>query len=355
MDNDSGRGSRSNEPPQLAAVRRLHLDADGSGATATEDWYETERLTGHITGGARPAAPIEPPAPARSETPEGLDWRHAPAVPAPNALQRLGQGRAARRDRRRKRELLARTRDADLSSRTSGVRQAVPVTESQAEPPTLPQEDEPAPDVIGAAPSSGPRIGLRESADPAPHRPRRRFAPSTRDAHPRLRRGVIVSVVLLGVAAVSVAGIASLTSGTGARPHQVSLVAATSTPAAGLNTAARTVIGVLGMLERRVPTGPSVRRRSVRAARRPRHKTRVRARHLSSRPAVGGGERTPVVAVPPSAPSTSSDATSSSAPGYSSQPATSQPAPVVTRSAPQPAGPSGPGGTVGNNCNPKCS
>ena len=54
MDNDPGRGSRSNEPPKLATVRRLHLDdGEGSSATATEDWYETERLTGHITGRAR--------------------------------------------------------------------------------------------------------------------------------------------------------------------------------------------------------------------------------------------------------------------------------------------------------------
>ena len=51
MDNDSGRGSRSNEPPKLAPVRRLHLDdGEGSSATATEEWYETERLTGQITG-----------------------------------------------------------------------------------------------------------------------------------------------------------------------------------------------------------------------------------------------------------------------------------------------------------------
>jgi len=60
--NDRGREHRSNEP-QLATVRRLHLDdGDGSTTTATEEWYETERLTGQITGRARHAPPADPPA-----------------------------------------------------------------------------------------------------------------------------------------------------------------------------------------------------------------------------------------------------------------------------------------------------
>ena len=77
MDNDSGRGSRSNEPPKLATVRRLHLDdGEGSSATATEEWYETERLTGQITG--RRNAPHGRPASASTdEALVVLDWRHA--------------------------------------------------------------------------------------------------------------------------------------------------------------------------------------------------------------------------------------------------------------------------------------
>src|ERR1019366_6810883 len=70
--NDRGREHRSNEP-QLATVRRLHLDdGDGSTTTATEEWYETERLTGQITGRARHAPPADaPPAalPAPAPTP----------------------------------------------------------------------------------------------------------------------------------------------------------------------------------------------------------------------------------------------------------------------------------------------
>ena len=51
MDNDSGRGSRSDKPPPLATVRRLRLDEYSSRSGAAEDdWYETERLTGQITG-----------------------------------------------------------------------------------------------------------------------------------------------------------------------------------------------------------------------------------------------------------------------------------------------------------------
>src|ERR1019366_2581343 len=99
--NDRGREHRSNEP-QLATVRRLHLDdGDGSTTTATEEWYETERLTGQITGRARPATeewnepgrqpakipgpprhapPADPPAPEQDDdAPIVLDWRHAPA------------------------------------------------------------------------------------------------------------------------------------------------------------------------------------------------------------------------------------------------------------------------------------
>ncbi len=53
--------------------------------------------------------------------------------------------------------------------------------------------------------------------------------------------------------------------------------------------------------------------------------------------------------------STHSQSSSNSTSAYSPPPAITEPAPPPTKSAPQPAGPSGPGGTVGTNCNPKCS
>src|SRR5947209_1833128 len=96
MDNDSGRGSRS-EPPPLATVRPLHLNEVAPGAGAAEDdWYETERLTEQITGRARGAAVAE----GRAVTPgpaPALDWRHANPEPALRAAQRLRLGLARRR------------------------------------------------------------------------------------------------------------------------------------------------------------------------------------------------------------------------------------------------------------------
>jgi hypothetical protein len=237
-------------------------------------------------------------------------------------------------------------------------------TPSQAEPSRLaPQEDEPAADEIRATPPSGPRIGLRESADRAPQRPKRRSAPTTsgreRGTHPRLRRGFIVSAVVLSVAAASVIAIASQINSTAARPRQASLVTATSRPGdAGLNTTAKTVIGVPAILEHQVRKSQPGHR-TVQAHRHPRHKTHDRARSSSSQPSVSRSESTPPVAVPastpsttpstpsttPSTPSTSSYSSSnsysssSSSPAYSPQPAISEPAPAAIRTVPQPAGP----------------
>ena len=356
--NDRGREHRSNEP-QLATVRRLHLDdGDGSTTTATEEWYETERLTGQITGRARHAPPADPPEPAQNAAPVVLDWRHAPAVPSPTALQRLRRSVAGRGGDRLSR---ADTQDAEVppSARACEVQQTVLATTSQVQPAPATEEDEPAADEIRAAPPSGPRIGLRGDAEPAPPRAKRRGTMRTyareRSHHLRLGRTVIVSAVVLSLAAVSVIGIASQTNSTATKPHRASLVAATSRPDAGVGTTTKSVIGALGVLEHQVRTSRA-RHRAVQAHRRPREKSRARRRRVSKQPSVSRPESSPPVTAPTTAPRTSSYNSSSSSPTYSpqpaSQPVTAQPA---TRNAPQPAGPSEPGGTVGANCNPKCS
>src|SRR5437763_15874617 len=89
MDNDSGTGRRSDDPPPLATVRRLRLDeyTSRSGA-ADDDWYETERLSGQITGRARSAAATDEPA----VTPGAmlvLDWRNPDPDADAGAAQRL--------------------------------------------------------------------------------------------------------------------------------------------------------------------------------------------------------------------------------------------------------------------------
>jgi hypothetical protein len=357
MGNDPGRGGRSDEPPPLATVRRLHLDDVDGSAAATDEWYETERLTGHITGGARSAPTADRPAPSQAAAPVVLDWRHASAGPPPTALQRLGRTLASRPRRRG-------PQDSDVPSpaRTRGAQPvSVLATASQIEPPTTePEEAEPRAEET-AAPPSGPRIGLRESVDASgpEHRPH---------PHPRLRRAAIVIAVVLSVAAVSVSviGIVAETSRATPKSHPTSLTAATSRPSdAGLNTAAKTVTGALETLAHQADMSQR-QRRTVRARRRTRHPTtRGRARHSSRRAAINRRHSAPPVTTPTTTPSTSgsssvspastsSYSSSSSSPAYSSQPAASESAPTA-KSVPLPAGPLGPGGTVGTNCNPKCS
>ena len=349
MGNDLDRGgSRSDEPPPLATVRRLHLDdVDGSGVTATDEWYETERLTGHITGGARSASTVNQPGSSQAAPPVILDWRHAPAAPPPTALQRLGRTLAARPRRRG-------PRDSDLApARTRGAQPvSVLAAASQIAPPTIePEEGEPAAVKTPVAAPSGPRIGLRESVDASGPEPRPRR---------RLRRVAIVIVVVLSVAATPVIGIVAETNRAAPKPHPTSLTAATSRPNdAGLSAAAKT--GALETLTHQADKSPR-QRHTVRT----RHRTRGRTRQSSRRAAINRRHSTAPVATPTTTPSssgsssvspasTSSYASSSSSPAYSSQPATSESAPTAAKSVPLPAGPLGPGGTVGTNCNPKCS
>jgi hypothetical protein len=365
MDNESGRGSRSHEPPKLANVRRLHLDeAAGSSATATEDWYETERLTGHITGGARTTPPTDPPTPPQDERPVVLDWRHTEASLPPTVLERLGRSLDARRYRRRRKPTAdSRETDGPARARARGARTAALAAPRQAAPPAAAQDQELAADQIRSAQPSGPRIGLRGDTDPAPRHPRRRpgHRTSARDRkhRPRLWNGSVVSAGVLSVVAVAVVGIASQASRTAARPRHASVNAATSTPGAALNTTANTVIGALATLEPHVRKG-HVAHRASQTHRRSRRNTRHPGRPGRSHRAVSSSTPVATSASGSSASSgsptgTSSYSSSSSSPAYSSQPAASESAPAPTKSAPPPPGPSGLGGAVGNNCNPKCS
>src|SRR5450755_1043509 len=277
MDTDSGsRESRSNEPPKLATVRRLHLDdGEGSSATATEEWYETERLTGQITGRTRSTATIDRTVPSQNEAPVVLDWRHTEATPPPTALQRLGQ-RFGRRNLRSSREFEPRSQNDDQP--TTAPRRVQPATLDAAteEPPPAPREQAAAHEHNGAPPS-GPRLSLREREDQPPEHPKRRFAPRARVRVHRdrldLRRGALVSAVLLSV--VAVLGIASQMSSTAKPPH-TRLTAVMSSPAANLNTAAKTVTSALAALNSQARPGQASHH-AARPPQRARHKTRVRA------------------------------------------------------------------------------
>jgi hypothetical protein len=81
-----GRQTRSDEPSGGAEIRHLHVEEAERSASysSAEDWYETERLTGHITGGARALSP-----PSAATEPVGLGWRHAELVAPPSPWERL--------------------------------------------------------------------------------------------------------------------------------------------------------------------------------------------------------------------------------------------------------------------------
>ena len=279
MDNDSGRGSRSDEPPKLATVRRLHRDeAKGSSATATEEWYETERLTGHITGRRTP--PIDQPSPLRGEALEILDWRHAECPPPPTALQRLRQSLANRGHRVASLFVLANHRERALAAVEAGGAAApsqprarrprlrmLSARRGVAPPTAARREDTPTVDEVLVGDASGPRTKSRGSADLARQRLDWRSAPAPRtrrDRRPRLwALGLIGAGLVVTAAAAAVIAITS--SPNGRDSHRASFAAATSIPRVALIAGRKTVVGVLGSVEHQTHnTSPPPQHRSPR-------------------------------------------------------------------------------------------
>ena len=154
MDNDSGRGSRSDQPPPLATVRPLHFNgvAPDSGG-ADDDWYETERLTGQITGRARSAAATEGRMVAPVPSP-ALDWRHADPEPARSVGQRLRGGL----DRRRGPRAALRLPSAERWLRR--YRRATPTPVAGGKPPEVPALAAPETVTNGNHPAR-PLLGFR--------------------------------------------------------------------------------------------------------------------------------------------------------------------------------------------------
>jgi hypothetical protein len=364
FDGDSGREDRSDERPQLATVRRLHLDDDdGSTAIATEEWYETERLTGHITGGVRHATAADPPAPTLDRAPPGLDWRHAPAEPAPTVRERLTRAVAEHRDHRR-----GRGERSDVAPEARGIRRALLATVSRAR---TPQPQQTQTDETSAARETGtaaplePRLGFRRAPTDWTAEPVRRWSSRegrARVACPRWRNAVIATALMLSLLAVAGVSIVARTGNNPDPSHSARAVVEAAGLAPGLSSTTKAMIGSLGVLEHRVRTLRPAHR-TVHARRHPRHTVRHRARHTGVRQSVSRSVSPPASTV--STPSTASAGASSSSPPAYNQPTTtttpatvstapSQPAAVTTTSAPLPPGPAGPGGTVGSNCNPKC-
>jgi hypothetical protein len=358
----SGRGGRrSDEPPELATVQPLHGgELDHSSATATDDWYETERLTGHITGGARPFAPTGRPATPDAGQRVVLDWRHAEPPPVPTILARLRgtlEGRLHRRHTRR--QTPPWQVNALARARACATRGAMFVASREASRGSASQHGEGAAEA-GAAPPGPPRIGLRGDGDPSPRptRPRSVVRVRSRGRHAALRPGLLVGAVIVSGLAVAVVGVAPRWGATSAPPrHAHTAAAASSLPGAASGVAATSgVLDELRRVERTSRTSGSVSQgahHAVKDQRGSRHKTRrsggARKRQRTVRRSAGRA------ASSSSQGSAGLSASSSSAPAYSSRPATTESAPASTKTAPRPAGPSGLGGVVGRNCNPKCS
>ena len=259
MSNDTGRGGWPEERPTRASVRHLHGDeADGSGETATDEWYETERLAGQITGGGRAAGPAF----SQREAAGVLDWRHVEIAPAPTALRRLGRSLADRGHGvvsllviagHRRNGLGARDANVRSQTRVRRPRLAVRAAGRAVAPPAVEaREDKPTADEILVAEPSRPPTGPRGCAEFASERLDWRSEPAPRARGERRRRpwrrGLIGTAFVLAAAAVGVIAITSHTNGRAVNSRQASFAGAASRSRAAL-IAARTVIGVLGTVE----------------------------------------------------------------------------------------------------------
>jgi hypothetical protein len=281
MESDSGWGSRSDqEQPPPATVRRLRLDEypTRSRAAAEEDWYETERLTGHITGGAASAAATDQPAISAERT-RALDWRHADPTPTPSAAQRL----RSRFTRRRHRRLTLRVPRRDESPRRDQPRAGTRVTDSEAPesptlttPPTAARRTEPA----------GLFLGFRHG--PEPTEPKAKRPLRARARGPSLVSGRLASVVALVLVSTVAAtiGIAIALSASPPQPRHTPDAAASLGQAADLNSTATALTAAVWFTERHIRgSGPADR--SVRTRRRTTHRRAHRAgQHPSSRQSI---------------------------------------------------------------------
>jgi hypothetical protein len=346
----TGKQTGPEERSARGSVRSLFADEAEGGAIAAEEWYETERLTGQITGRARAA---DRPEPAQHRIPLALEWRQAEVSPSPSRLVRL----------RRRLERGHR--------RTTATERHVPVTPSLAEPEVASQGlgsrvdegptdaiasrrrgDRPSPASDDAGAPTSERLGWRS--------PPGAIAYPLRD-RPRLRTVAILGAIAFSLAVAATIAIASETSRSSPKRSPAGLLDGASRPTPGLLTMATDrVVLALGIVghEVRVSATPN---RAAQVRPHPHvYPVRIRSHSSSSHSETVATQKgsASAPAVSTNVPSTNSYRSSSSSPSYSSQTppteaATSARAQAAT-SGPHPAGPTSLGGAVGSNCNPKC-
>jgi len=306
MDNDSGRGSRSDQPPPLATVRPLHLNELTAGAGAAEDdWYETERLTGQITGRAQSAAATEEP-PAALEPPPTLDWRHADPEPPPSATQRLRRGLGRRRGPRAALRLPRAERWLRGHRETTATH--VPASTPSEVPALAATEAVARPDD-----SARPTLGFRHGSEHEEPTPRRPLGARIRAQMPRLawaRDARIVGITLVMAAAATI-GIAAALTGSPPKAHQVAVVDSGARQASDFAAVTKALTVAAGLAERQI-SGDAKAHHSVRA----RHANRA------SRPPSHRAHRHPpksrtaAPAATPASTASSSGSSTSSSPTY---------------------------------------
>src|SRR5581483_7112599 len=306
MNNDSGRGSRS-EPPPRATVRSLHLNdvAPDTGA-AEDDWYETERLTGQITGRDRSAAATEQ-AVAPVESP-ALDWRHADPEPTPSPAQRLRQGLA----RRRGPKAVLRLPSAERWRRRH--RRATPTRVAANKPSKVPALA--APEAVAHRNNPArPVLGFRQRSEHQEPEPGRALGVRIREQMPRLAwqmRPAVVAVTV--VAAVGTIGIAGALNGSPPKARQATVVAGSAGQASDFSAVTKALSTAEGLVGHQL-RGDARPHHSVRPRRanRPSQRPSRRAhRHSAKRRTVA-----PAATPPPASTSTSYASSTSSSPVYS--------------------------------------
>jgi hypothetical protein len=346
----TGKQTGPEERSARGSVRSLFADEAEGGAVAAEEWYETERLTGQITG---TAAATNRPEPAQHRVPLPLEWRHQEVPASPNRLvrlrRRLERGHRRTRAARTHVPVTASPTAPEVAPRGLGSRREAGTTDATTSrrpghPPSPARDD--------AEARTSERLGWRSPTG---------AITSARSDRPRLRWLAILGALALSLAGAAAIAIASQTGRSSPSRSRVGLLKRPSRPTPGpLTMATDRVVVALGIV------GQKVRANAIATAVAPirRHppKHPVRTRSHSSRlhsetVATQTGSTSPPV-VSTDVASTSSYRSSSSSSAYLSETpraeaATSAPAQAAA-SAPRPAGPTSLGGAVGTNCNPKC-
>jgi hypothetical protein len=206
--------------------------------------------------------------------------------------------------------------------------------------------------VVGSFTGTPPRFGLRRHHRHDRQRLTRGWARARRRQLRWAASAVAGTALLATGAAVVLEGVA-WTGHPVTTAHQGGAIATASGPETALDSAAEQKAATLTRRDRQASERTATRRAAKRQRQR-RHGTRRHPPSARSQPAAAGGDGASPVGAEATATSTGSSTRSSASTAETTRPVTIAPASTTTP-APLPPGPSGPGGTVGSNCNPKCS